>query len=256
MIAPGQALAGLRVLVTRPAHQAEGLCRLLAARGAQVVRLPVQAIEPARQSAQVARQLAAARDYDGWIFTSANAARFAAQLDAGVWPRLWAVGSATAGALASLGRAAQAPENAFSSEGLLQLPELEGAGRRWLVVTGADGPGLLAAGLRERGATVEVAEVYRRVPLPHLPEAVVTALRGTSAIVSTSAEGLEQLLRLTPEANRPRLLRTQLAVPSQRVVEKALELGFQRPPLVPDQVSDPAFVRCLEQWHASQTQKG
>ncbi|HUP91505.1 MAG TPA: uroporphyrinogen-III synthase [Solimonas sp.] len=247
-------LAGLRILVTRPAQQTEALSRLLAARGAEVVRLPMQAIEPARQAQQAAERMAQARDFDGWIFTSANAVKFAAALDAGVWPRLLAVGGATAAALTALGREAQVPADEFSSEGLLALPELQASpGRRWLVVTGADGPGQLAEALRARGATVEIAEVYRRVALPHTEDAVLGALRGTQAIVATSAEGLEHLVHLTPEARRPGLLRKQLAVPSRRVVEKALELGFHYPPLVPEQVSDPAFVRCLEQWHAGRT---
>ena len=246
-------LQGLRVLITRPAHQAEGLARLLAARGADVVRLPMQAIEPTRQPQQAARLMAAAREAYAWIFTSANAVRFAAQLDSGVWPqRLLAIGTATATALAGLGRGVPQAPDTFSGEGLLELPDLQQlAGQRLLVVTGAGGLGALAAALQARGAEVEVAEVYRRVPLPHAEDAVLGALRGTQAIVATSGEGLEQLVRLTPAASQPTLFKKQLAVPSQRVVEKALELGFQRPPLVPEQVSDTAFVHCLQQWHSA-----
>ena len=68
-------LQGWRVLVTRPAHQAENLCRLLEAQGAKTERLPLISVEPLAHAAPVARQLDAAHGWDGWIFTSANAVR-------------------------------------------------------------------------------------------------------------------------------------------------------------------------------------
>jgi uroporphyrinogen-III synthase len=73
-------LAGLRVLVTRPADQAETLSRLLEARGAQVRRLPLLAIEPARGAPALLKLFEQARSFDGWIFTSRNAVDFARQL--------------------------------------------------------------------------------------------------------------------------------------------------------------------------------
>lgn len=244
-------LAGVRVLVTRPALQADNLCRMLAARGAEVVRLPLQSMEPARAPALALRQLQASRDFDLWIFTSANAVRFAAQLDAGVWPtRLAGVGAATTTALQAAGREALAPAETFSSEGLLASPLVEDvAGQRILIVTGSNSLPLLKDELGARGAQVEVAEVYRRVKLPHPPEVVQAALRGTGAILLTSYEALEHLVELTPEPTRGSLVRKQLVVPSQRVVEKARALGFAEP-LVPALVADAAFVRCLEHWRA------
>ncbi len=53
-----------------------------------------------------------------------------------------------------------------------------------------------------------------------------------------------------PSARRPALLDLQLVVPSRRVVEQAARLGFKRSPLVPEQVSDTAYLKCLEQWYA------
>lgn len=244
-------LAGLRVLVTRPADQAEALSQLLEARGAEVRRLPLLAIEPARGAPALLKLFDQARDFNGWIFTSRNAVDFTRQLAPDAWPsRLYAVGSATASALDALGLHAEIPPGSFSGEGLLQHAELQQVqGRRYLLVTGAGGLGSIAEGLSARGANVEIAEVYRRVPLPHAPEAVAAAVAEVQAIVCTSGEGLDQLWRLTPEPARARLLRCQLALPSARVVEKALDYGFQ-PPLVPDQVSDAAYARCLELWWA------
>lgn len=246
-------LAGLGVMVTRPAEQAEPLCRLLQAQGAEVRRLPLLAIEPARAAPVLLQLLDQARDAQAWIFTSRNAVRCARRLDAGRWPqRLYAVGAATAAALEELGLSATIPAGLYSGESLLGHPSLlQPAGQRFLLVTGAEGLGTIAAGLRERGAEVSVAEVYRRQPVAHAPGQVVEALRASAAILLTSGEALRQLLALTPEPAKELLLRHKLVLPSARVVEQALESGFESP-LVPEQVSDAAYLRCLERWWADQ----
>jgi len=242
-------LAGLTVLVTRPAEQADALCLLLEARGARVQRLPLLTTEPARAAPALLQRFDQHRSAEGWIFTSANAVRHARRLDPGAWPaRLYAVGAATAAALAELGCSALIPPRTFSGEGLLEHRSLQQvAGQRFLVVTGADGLGHIVDGLQARGAAVEVAEVYRRVALPHAPAQLEALLRPSQAILLTSGEALAQLWRLTPVPLQPELLGKRLAVPSARVVEQALALGFE-PPLLPEQVSDAAFVRCLEHW--------
>jgi uroporphyrinogen-III synthase len=235
------ALKGVRVLVTRPAHQAENLCRLIEAEGGSVVRLPLLAIEPGTRAAEARRLLAAPRDL--WIFTSANAVRHALPLLGETWPpRLAAVGPATAAALAAAGQDAARPLAGASSEALLELPELaDAAGLRALVVTGEGGVEVLERGLAARGAVVERAEVYRRVPLPYPPEAVAAALRRSDVVVVTSGESLEQLVRLTPEGSRALLLKKPLVVPGARVVEKARELGFTQPPRLAEPMSDAAL---------------
>ncbi|MFT4046355.1 MAG: uroporphyrinogen-III synthase [Solimonas sp.] len=243
-------LQGLRVLVTRPAAQADALCQMLAARGAEVRRLPLQAVEPARQTALLSRAFAEARRADAWIFTSVNAVQHARRCDVGAWPRAIAVGAATAAALERLGVDASAPLQAFNSEGVLALPELQaGEGRRFAIVTGEGGRALIADTLRERGATVSTIAVYRRVDLPHPPAKVVEMLDGIDAAIVTSGEALLHLARLLPAAARDRLQSLQLVVPSQRVVEQARQLGVTAVPLLPEQVADASYVRCLEAWH-------
>ncbi|MGQ0587733.1 MAG: uroporphyrinogen-III synthase [Gammaproteobacteria bacterium] len=235
-------LAGVRVLVTRPAHQAENLCRMIEAEGGSVVRLPLLTIEPGTQLAEARRRLAAGHDL--WIFTSANAVRLAAPLATDDWPsRLAAVGPATATAIAAAGHAAAAtPIEGASSEALLALPEFGALqGQRVLLVTGEGGRRTLEQELAARGARVERAEVYRRVPLPYPPDAVAAALRRSDVIVITSGESLEHLVRLTPEAARGTLLKKALVVPAARVVEKARELGFLQPPRLAEPMSDAAL---------------
>lgn len=66
-------LSGVRVLVTRPAHQADALCRLIEAEGGTAIRLPLLTIEPRANLAEAQKLLAAGHDL--WIFTSVNAVR-------------------------------------------------------------------------------------------------------------------------------------------------------------------------------------
>jgi uroporphyrinogen-III synthase len=216
-------------------------------RGGRAVRLPLLSIEPVPPSARVQRALYGAHDFDWWIFTSANAVRYARELDRGEWPRqLAAIGPATAAALESDGMPAIAPLNTHSSEGLLALPQfLEAKEKRILVVTGHAGLDVLAPALRERGARVELAEVYRRVPLPYDEGRVLAALRGVDAIIITSGEALRHLLQLTPESSRPTLLKKQLVVPSARVVEQAAGLGFTAAIAV-EQMSDAGILAALQ----------
>ena len=247
MNTPGT-LHGLRVLVTRPVHQAENLCRLLEARGAHSLRLPLLSIEPLANPAAVTRLLDSALTWNGWIFTSRNAVDYARRCHRGPWcARLYAVGAATLAALESSGLSAGTPVRAFSSEALLELPELQPVqGQRLLIVTGEQGLDVLAASLRARAATVEIAEVYRRLPMPYDEARVLSALRGTDAIVITSGEALQHLWRLTPESSHATLQKKVLVVPSARVVEQASALGFTRAH-APAQMGDAQIVQLLEQ---------
>jgi uroporphyrinogen-III synthase len=241
----------LQVLVTRPAEQAEALCSLIEQAGGVAVRLPLLAAAPVANPAAAAAHLDAARDDDIWIFTSANAVRFAAALDSGRWPRtLAAAGKATAAALREAGRSAVfAPAAGDGTPGLLADPAFAAVrGRPMLIVTGESSLPDLAAGLRNRGALVEQLAVYRRVPVGQPQAAVAAALDRCDAAIVTSAEVLAQLWSQTPAASRPRLLRLQLALPSPRVVEEARKFGFERPPLLPARVSDAAFVELLLEW--------
>lgn len=240
-------LRGLRVLVTRPAHQADALCRMIEARGGTALRLPMLSIEPVTSSS-VERQLQAACAYDWWIFTSTNAVQQARKLLPSGWPsQLAAVGAATAAALESGGQKITLPQGTYTSEALLALPQFQDvSGQNILLVTGEGGLGVLAPTLRERGATVEVAEVYRRLPLPYDGAHVAAQLQQCDAIIITSAAALEHLLKVTPETARSALFERQLVVPSPRVRDLAIERGF-RSPLMPEKMSDAAIIHTLEQ---------
>jgi len=271
-------LAGLTALITRPAHQAEELCALIERKGGATSRLPLFAVEPLPNAEEVVQRLTAARDYDAWIFTSANAVRqayrvllratpanaatgapprrglkmstkSAAGAIAASWPECLVVaGSATAAALAEAGRRdARVPAQIDGAAGILSMPEFDKVrNKRILVVTGENTLPDLARGLQERQAKVETLPVYRRVVVKHPSGRVDSVIRAADVIIISSGESLQRLARAASFASG--LASKQLAVPSARVVEHARTLGFLHAPLLPARVTDAAFVETLEHW--------
>lgn len=235
-----------RVLVTRPTAQSASLEQLLLRRGFEAHSLPLFRIEAHGDTDVQRQQLAMARDWNGWIFTSANAARAAAALASGRWPTLYAIGDATAASLLTLGHPdARRSSTGSTSEALLDHPDLLAVhGQRFLICTGAGGRDLLERELRNRGAHAERLELYRRAPVAHAAAYVRVAIQTCDAIICTSGESVERLHALTPEDVRAALHARLLVVPSARVLELARGLGWSAI-RAPATTSDEAWVDCL-----------
>lgn len=251
-------LDGVGVLVTRPAHQAEGLCSLIEQNGGRALRFPVLAIAPvvdARAALALVGQLA---QYNLAIFISPNAVEFGFDLieKSGGLPvglKLAAVGEGSARAL--LQRAGRGPDlqprERFDSEALLALPVLQQvAGWRIAIFRGEGGRELLAETLRVRGARVDYIEVYRR-ERPPVDRALLAGQlqRDEIDIVTvTSSEGLRNLLELAGDESGAQLRRLPLVVVSERTAELARSLGFSQPVLVAAKASDAALVEVMARW--------
>jgi uroporphyrinogen-III synthase len=253
------ALAGLAVVVTRPAAQAAPMARALEAEGAEALLLPSLRIEPVRIDAAALATADPAR-YDDLVYTSVNAVESAlAQLPRPRGARLFAVGSATKAALAAHGLEAIAPDgpDAANSEGLLALPELATpAGRRILILRGVGGRELLPDTLRVRGAEVACAELYRRAPAP--PDlavlARIAALRraGHSCVLAVSSvEALDGLLAGIGAHWRAELLALPLLVPGSRVAAAAAARGHSGAAILAASAELPAQLDRLRRWWAT-----
>lgn len=253
---PGSDLAGCRVLVTRPEHQTQRLCALIACAGGRAQTLPVIGIAAPGDPDALAERLARLDRFDIAIFVSGNAVdHVCAGLGDRPWPpsvRLAAVGRGSAAALAQHGlRADILPPREFNSEGLLELEELRHvAGRRIVIFRAQDGRELLAETLRARGAEVEHVEVYRRI-LPAASGAGLRRIAGEDnidTIVVTSNEGLRNLYLLAGAEGRDWLLKRQLIVISVRAARLAAELGFLRPARVAIEASDEGLLAAIRDW--------
>ena len=244
-------LAGRGVLVTRPAGQAAGLCRLVEQRGGRAIRFPGIEIRPPLDPGPVRAQLERLPGCDIAIFVSPNAVQGAVDLLGGrglpAGPRVAAVGEGTRRALEARGtRVDITPADRYDSEGLLGCEALRRvAGRRVCIVRGVGGLPLLGETLAERGAEVLYIEVYRRARPEADPRPLVERWpREVQAVTVTSGEILENLFALLgPDAGL--LRRTPLVVISGRVAARAEALGCERV-AVAERADDAAIVAAVE----------
>ena len=260
---PVRPLAGIGVLVTRPARQADNLCRLIEAQGGVAIRFPCLAILPPCNPEAADAVIQRLADFSIAIFVSANAvyhameliSRRGGELPAGL--QRIAVGAATARALERCGAPAQRAPERYDSAGLLALPELQAvAGRSIVIFRGEGGRELLRDALQARGARVTYAEVYRRGK-PNLPvdDLLPRWAQGEiHAAVVTSNESLRNLYEIVGKLGWPWLCHTPLIVVSERAWSLARELGFSQPPLVASEASDEAIVDALLRWRQTRSE--
>ncbi len=208
MPAANAPLSGKTIAITRPLTQAEGVVERLRSLGASPVTTPTIAIAPPldfKQLDAAARNLAS---YDWLLLTSVNGvqtflARAAAcDVDLAVLSTLkvGAIGPATAGALEAHGIVVTFVPSSYRAESILaEIGPLEG--QRMLLPRAELARPVLAAGLRERGATVDEIAAYRTVPGPGIPilagllraESVDAVTFTSSSTVRFFCEGLAQL---------------------------------------------------------------
>lgn len=182
----------MRLIVTRPAREAQRWVRDLAVRGWSALALPLIDVGPVDDSSGVLQAWQQLDQYAGALFVSANAVThfFALKpstsplfsLDSGLATRAWAPGPGTAQALLQAGVAPallDAPSQdaeQFDSEALWHVVAAQVCpGDRVLVVRGDDrvsghGPGVGRAWLAERvaqaGGRVDFVVAYqRRTPI-------------------------------------------------------------------------------------------
>jgi uroporphyrinogen-III synthase len=248
-------LQGSGVLVTRPEHQAAELTQAILDAGGKAISFPVIDIAPLEDS-EINHCLADLPVPDIIIFVSSNAVnhgwRFVEDLNA----QLAAVGPATAAALSSLGRPVDiTPNEGFDSEHLLAEKALtDVAGKNIWIVRGEDGRELLAETLRERGATVSYLAVYGRQPTV-FSDSQLTALERdwlaghVNLVTAMSVASLDNLVRLLPTRCRESLRQLPLVSPSNRVLQRASELGVGNPLFLSDGPGASAMIKALLACH-------
>ena len=246
------ALRGLRVLVTRPAHQAQNLCGMIRSAGGTPLSLPIIEIVPPGDPRLAAGIIHRLHEFDLAVFVSRNAIdRVLDAMGDRPWPagtRIAVVGRGSADALMRHGlRGHIKPAGEFSSEGLLAEDALRDArGLRVVIFRGDSGRKLIASTLRARGATVTETEIYRReLPAGAAERLAEFASGEVDAIVVTSNQGLLNLREAAGEELAAWLLSRRLVVISRRAAELARSLGFERPAEVAAEASDAGLFAIL-----------
>ena len=245
-------LQGCRVLVTRPVAQAETLCKRITQDGGVAVQLPTLAIEAIQDELSQQRCQSAA-GYDWIIFISRNAVEHGhhclpAHLPSSV--KIAAIGKATTSTLKESGLFVDLEAGGTgTSESLLAEPELaEIKGQRILIMRGEGGRELLAETLRERGAEVDYADLYRRVRPPVISGELSSLLDdGIDILTITSGETLDNLLTLAAEEQRD-ITHLPLVVMSERLLTLARERGFTDTVLIATETSDIGVAEAIKHW--------
>jgi len=166
-------LAGVRVVVTRAAHQAEGTVRAFRKAGADVDLLPLLELTPPDDPEPLASALASLEDYAWIVFTSANAVERVLDASGTAWPpglRVASLGAATSDALRSLGFEPDLEATGARAEGVAAaLGPHVSAGARVLLPQAADARPVLERELARAGARVNrvVAYAKRTPPAAH-----------------------------------------------------------------------------------------
>ncbi len=251
-------LAALKILVTRPQHQADNFCHLLATAGARPERFATLEIHGPADKHRVNALLDQLDSYDLAIFISPNAVIAALTLlraRGENFPQALAraaIGPATAAALRESGLPASLiAASGADSESLLAEPTLQDMhGLRVIIFRGRGGRALLGDMLRERGATTDYAEVYQRVSPQNktLQLGPGSGHEDLDLITVTSAEGLQNLYDMTDAALRPLLLDIPLAVGGQRIAAAARQLGFNKIAVVAEKPTDEAMLTAILAW--------
>ncbi len=232
-------LNGMRVLVTRPAGQGEGLIEAIRRAGGDAVSLPLLKIEPVTEQhrqAEIRKLIQCLDDYQVLIFISTNAVRYGLDWIFQYWPNFLlgadvvAVGPTTAAALADLPCEVHQSASGMSSEDILELSVLqEVQGKKIALFRGVGGRELLADTLRRRGARVDYIETYERLPVSGAGNQLAQLLQREriDAMSVTSGQILDSLCQLVDISDTGFKL-IPLLVPSERIRQQAQAAGFVR----------------------------
>ena len=253
-------LSGLRIMVTRPAQQADPLMTQLEAAGAKPWLFPLLEIVPFT-SAELDRHIMQLEQYDMAIFISPNAVHYGVEAVTShqSWPvslTLATVGTGSAHELELRLRRIPdiMPAKGNDSEALLAETAMQHvAGKRILIFRGRGGREQLAKTLRARGAEVDYAEVYERQRPTIDSGALNEALRAEAidVIVITSREALDNLLAMVEPSCLSVLRKIQMLVIHPRQAERVRQLGFIHEPILAQDGSVNAIIKALTSLRAS-----
>jgi uroporphyrinogen III methyltransferase / synthase len=249
------------VVVTRPAHQQEGLAALLSAAGFTPLPMPVLSIVPLPLGASEPEVYAGVDrgDYELVVFTSINAVRVFAErlVEFGYRiPETSAIavqGAGSAGAVRErIGRTPEIVGGGNRAEELLRSLLASGPARRTLVTTPREGRGIVERGLIGAGYPTTVLPLYETVasipPEPSMhtfarldPSRTVVTFFSPSAVGAFLALGAEYSAFLSRTT-----IVTVGPVTTERVRSEGLVVAAEA-----DRPSDEAVVECVVRLHES-----
>jgi uroporphyrinogen-III synthase len=247
-----------RILVTRPAHQAQGLIHLLSGKGASVLLFPTLIIQPVPDLERLKKEIQDQFTADWLIFISPNAVDHVMPI---VLEKQWlkdftgrfaTVGIGTRDSLSVYGvNSILFPTHGVGAAALLETLRNEDMKNKKVVIFRGDSDNpILEDGLTARGANIFPINCYQRRRSKDDPTPLVHALAHghVDVIVTTSGDGLQSLVDILPTDLRATACKLPVVVVSKRVQDLATTLGFSKT-LLADDASDEAIASAIEHWY-------
>lgn len=250
-----KSLAGRRIVITRARDQQGEFTEILEGYGAEVIECPTIAILPPEDWSALDRSLERIGSYHWLIFTSTNGVRFflrrlqelGRDLRVVHDIRVATIGPATAAALDEGGLRADLVPAEYRAEAILAEMESDLRGVRILIPRAAEAREVLPAGLRERGAQVDVVTAYRTVQVADQAGPVLDLLRTRQidAVTFTSSSTVVNFAELFPGENLPALLNgVTIACIGPITAETAARYGLAAH-IIPSAYTIPALAEAL-----------
>lgn len=218
------------VLITRPLRASQQLAGQLGELGVHTIVMPLYTFSACRPELDMQAAWAGPKGRKLAVFTSPRAVEFGLKhIPADYLGKLEfaAVGAATRAQLEAGGHQVQLQASSgFTSEDLLQVPELAENPGKAVIFCAPRGRKKLAGGLRDLGWAVSVAKVYRRRSLRPQP-ALIKELIGAAGLLSvwTSVSALKLAREHLPDTAWSKILNAPALVISARIKHHLLLAG-------------------------------
>ncbi len=238
-----------RVLVTRPKHQQANFIEICTKAGIEPISLPCMDILPVSFSLEQ-QELDNAELV---FFTSRNAVEFVHESLALPWmgKNVLTIGKATQRMLNKLNQpVSHQPIAPYTSEAFIEWYSTQSPASSVILFKGVGGRKLIEEHFLERGISLQVKEVYKRV-IPVISDAArqLAFVDNAPDIISvTSDDVLRNLVNIAGPLYANQLKATPLVVNSKRCAALAARLGFDYPALVADPAGDEGQLAAVKSW--------
>jgi uroporphyrinogen-III synthase len=253
-------LAERSIVVTRPRGQVEGLVAEIEARGGTAVVAPMISIVDPVSWVECDRAIAALESFDALVFSSTNGVEkfFGRCREKGVRAEqvsrllTYAVGEKTRQAIQSQGARVEFVPEDFSSGALGKYFSFQTlTGRTFLLVRGDIGKKEIEEILRDRGAMVSTAVVYRTVPVAEADSLRRQLSAGKiSALTFASPSAVRRFRQLFPDFRKAdRQIIVAVIGPTTEQAARAEDLV---PDIVAPQATPASLVQALDDYFSNQ----
>ena len=241
-------LTHITIINSRPLHQREDLTLRLHQLGATVIEVPCITIQHEEKTI-LQQQISQLNTPQHLIFVSANAVHsLIPEYQPPAKTHIIAIGPGTADALGTYGIKPDTIPSHYSSQGILDLPELQQIYQQRIVIScGYHSRPQLQHTLEKRGANVECIQSYRRIPAKSASKIVQETIKKTTinAIIVTSQASLDQLPQQFPLLGQQWVKQQQLLLITQEQAQQAKMLGFTSTPWIAGQADIHSLIDCL-----------